>query len=201
MKRPVSPSTRLWVLLARKTPIAAIFRRGPTRQVQLIKWNLNDDSFEEGQWFKGRVYERRCDLSPSGTLLIYFAATYKEPLRSWTAVTKLPWFTSVALWPKGDGWNGGGYFKGPYEIHLDHLAGESAPHPKFQAACRKLQVTSFANAMGEDARVWHFTLQRDGWTQVQHGVWSGKRLFVEGSRSRSLGEDPFKAGLKARDVH
>src|SRR3954454_10755262 len=86
-KKLNASSTRLWVLLARKARVAAIFRRGPSRHVQLIKWNLDNDTFEFGQWFKGRVYERRCDLSPAGTLLIYFAATYKEPLRSWTAVS------------------------------------------------------------------------------------------------------------------
>jgi hypothetical protein len=42
----------------------------------LIKWHLKSDTFEIGQWFKGRIYERRCDLSPSGELLAYFAAKY-----------------------------------------------------------------------------------------------------------------------------
>jgi hypothetical protein len=171
MKKFNASSTRIWVLLARKARIAAILRRGPSRQVQLIKWNLADDTFEFGQWFKGRVYERRCDLSPAGTLLIYFAATYKEPLRSWTAVSKLPWFTALALWPKGDGWNGGGYFVGPYDIHLDHFPGEDAPHPDFKSQCRKLRIASLAKIRGEDAPVWHFTLKRDGWSQVHAGIW------------------------------
>ncbi|SRR5258708_6932574 len=172
MKELKSSSTRLWVILALKARIAAIFRRGPSRQVQLIKWNLSDDTFESGQWFKGRIYERRCDLSPSGTLLIYFAATYKEPLFSWTVVSKLPWFTALALWPKGDGWNGGGYFIGPYDIHLDHFPGQDAPHPDFTSRCRKLRIASLASVRGEDAPVWHSTLQRDGWIQNHAGVWS-----------------------------
>lgn len=172
MKELKISSTRLWVLLARKARIAAIFRRGPSRQVQLIKWNLGDDTFEFGQRFKGRVYERRCDLSPAGTLLIYFAATYKEPLFSWTAVSKLPWFTALALWPKGDGWNGGGHFVGPYDIHLDHFPGEDAPHPDFKSHCRTLRIASLASVRGEDAPVWHSTLKRDGWSQIHAGVWS-----------------------------
>src|SRR5580692_1395652 len=113
MKRKLP--ARIWVLLAKNASVAVVFRRGPTRQVQMIKWNLDEDSFEEGQWFKGRIYERRCGLSPDGKYLIYFAATYKEPMRSWTAISKPPYFSALMLWPKGDGWNGGGYFTGARE--------------------------------------------------------------------------------------
>ncbi len=50
-----TPRTSLFVIPALKAPVAVIFRRGPSRQVRLIKWNLKDDSFERGQWFKGRI--------------------------------------------------------------------------------------------------------------------------------------------------
>src|SRR5439155_1621456 len=86
------------------------------------------------------------DLSPSGDLLIYFAATYRPPLKSWTAISRPPWFTAIALWPKGDGWNGGGYFVGPHEIHLDHFPGEDAPHPEFIADCEKFHVSSIGRS-------------------------------------------------------
>jgi hypothetical protein len=46
--------------------------------VLLIRWHLDDDTFDFGQWLKGRVYERRCDLSREGDLLLYFAANYRE---------------------------------------------------------------------------------------------------------------------------
>jgi hypothetical protein len=57
-----------------------------------------------GQWFKGRIYERRCDLAPSGEKLIYFAAKYRSPLYTWTAVSRPPFLTALLLWPKGDAW-------------------------------------------------------------------------------------------------
>ena len=101
-------SVRLYALLARAAPVAVIFRRGPSRQVQLVLWKTDTDTFESGQWFKGRIYERRCDLSPSGRRLIYFAAKYRKPLYTWTAVSRPPFLTAVALWPKGDAWGGGG---------------------------------------------------------------------------------------------
>jgi hypothetical protein len=164
-------SARLHIILAREAPVGVIFRRGPSRQVQLINWNLKNDSFTPGQWLKARVYERRCDLSPGGTLLIYFAATYKEPLRSWTAVSKPPWFTALALWPKGDGWNGGGRFISQYSIQLNHPSNEAKPHPDFVKGCRKIHVASLAEFHGEDSTVWNATLERDGWKQIEEGIW------------------------------
>jgi hypothetical protein len=167
------PSTSMFVLLARKAPVGVLIRRGPSSQTQFIKWNLQNDTFEQGQWFKGRVYERRCDLSPLGTLLIYFAATYKKPLYSWTAVSKPPWFSAIALWPKGDGWNGGGMFTGSFSIRLNHFATEAEPHPDFRSGCRKLRIESFASHRGEDDTVWHDSLARSGWKFAQRGAWGG----------------------------
>ncbi|TGU14674.1 hypothetical protein EN799_66055, partial [bacterium M00.F.Ca.ET.156.01.1.1] len=92
-KQTVDPSgkalaPRLYAILARSARTGVIFRRGPSRLVQLIRWDLRTDTFEHGQWLKGRVYERRCDLSPSGELLVYFAATNRLPYGSWTAISK-----------------------------------------------------------------------------------------------------------------
>jgi len=170
--KPKPASTRLWVLLAREAPVGVIFRRGPSKQVQMIKWNLADDTLEEGQWFKGRIYERRCDLSPDGTFLIYFAATYKKPLESWTAISRPPCFTALALWPKGDGWNGGGYFVGPRDIHLDHPARASVPHPDFAQGALRFHASSLASHRGEDTPVWNVTRDRAGWKMVEQGKWN-----------------------------
>jgi len=170
MAIPKASPTRLYAILARNGTSGVIFRRGPTKQVQLIKWNLKDDSLERGQWFKGRIYERRCDLSPSGNLLIYFAATYKGDLKSWTAISKPPYFTALALWPKGDGWNGGGWFDSEWGIYLNHPF-EAVPHPDFEAGCRKFKIESLALGMGEDRTVSYYTEDRDGWEIIQDPAW------------------------------
>jgi len=74
VSRASSPiACRLYVILARAAPVAVVFRRGPARRVQIVKWSTDTDRFEEGQWFHGRIYERRCDLSPDGGRLVYFA--------------------------------------------------------------------------------------------------------------------------------
>src|SRR5262245_35255774 len=56
---------RLYVLLARKAPIAVVFRRGPTKWTELIQWRTDTDTFAEGHSFHGRSYARRCGPSPA----------------------------------------------------------------------------------------------------------------------------------------
>jgi hypothetical protein len=86
---------RLSAILARRSPISVIFRRGPSKQVLLTRWNTSNDTFEYGQWFKGRIYERRCDLSPDGDLLLYFAANYKKSYQSWSAISRPSYLTAL----------------------------------------------------------------------------------------------------------
>src|SRR4051812_43670890 len=121
------PPPRLSLLLARDADVAVIFRRGPSKWVEVIRWNTRRDEFERGHWFHGRIYERRCDLSPDGEPLLYFVSkfsgrTMKENAYTyaWTAVSRPPWLTALALWPKGDCWWGGGQFLGNHHILLNH---------------------------------------------------------------------------------
>jgi hypothetical protein len=72
------PSRRIDVIKSPASPVAAVFRRGPSKQVQNLKWDMATDTFTPGQWFKGRIYERRCDVLPNGEYLVHFAATYRQ---------------------------------------------------------------------------------------------------------------------------
>ncbi|MFN3651614.1 MAG: hypothetical protein ACK47B_18715 [Armatimonadota bacterium] len=67
---------RLHFYLARAAPVGLLLRRGPTEWVRLIGWNTEDDTFEPGAWFRGRIYAEKCDLSPDGRLFVYFAAKF-----------------------------------------------------------------------------------------------------------------------------
>src|ERR1700761_7760354 len=105
---------RVDVLLARAAPVAVLLRRGPTKWVQMLKWHTDHDRFEAGQWFRGHVFSPRCDLSPDGSLFVYFASKFNnrtlfdhEYTYAWTAVSRPPYYTALALWPKGDCWHGG----------------------------------------------------------------------------------------------
>jgi hypothetical protein len=117
-----APPPRLSVILAREAPVAVILRRGPAAWYHVIRWHTDQDRFESGAWFHGRLYEERCDLSPDGELLLYFAmqgsrfpTSYKG---TWTAVSRAPWLHALVLWPQGDTWGGGGRFVGPRKVAL-----------------------------------------------------------------------------------
>jgi hypothetical protein len=106
---------RIHVLLARDQPRGVVIRRGPSRSVCTILWDCVRDEFQLGQWLKGRIYERRSDLSPDGKYLIYFAMNGKwnsETKGAWTAISRAPYLKAIALFAKGDCWNGGGLFAG-----------------------------------------------------------------------------------------
>src|SRR5215469_5804652 len=158
---------RLYALLARDAPFGVVFRRGPSKSVLLVGWNTANDTFQPGQWLKGRIYERRCDLSPKGNLLVYFAANYQEPHYSWTAISRPPFLTALAMWPKGDGWGGGGLFLSRTRLALNHRDGElkladGLSIPKW------LKVEQFGQrpGWGVDEPIHFERLERDGWVLV-----------------------------------
>ena len=119
------PTARLHAILAREAPLAVVFRRGPAKEVCTVLWNRRTDEFALGQWLRGRIYEDRCDVSPDGRYLIYFAfdgRQHREYGPSWTAVSRAPWLKAVALYAKGDCWGGGGIFTSArtYWLDTDH---------------------------------------------------------------------------------
>lgn len=162
---------RLYVILARDAPVAVVFRRRPSKRVLCVLWKTDTDEFVEGQWLKGRIYERRYDLSPSGQHLIYFAANYKKPYFSWTAVSPPPYLTAVALWAKGDGWGGGGLFADEQTILLNHRPDEMTLAEGFRLPSH-VRVEPFGErpGWGEDRPIWNERLMRDGWALVQQGT-------------------------------
>src|SRR4051794_10940713 len=94
---------RIHVLLARNAPLGVVIRRGPSNQVCSLLWDRRSDQFQVGQWLKGRIYERRSDLSPDGKHLIYFAMNGRwtsEAKGAWTAISKAPYLKALALFPK-----------------------------------------------------------------------------------------------------
>jgi hypothetical protein len=173
---------RLYVLLARNAPVGVILRRGPSKWVQVIRWNTIEDTFELGHWFKGRIYNEYCDLSPSGAKLIYLAAKHDRHLTadptytySWTAVSHVPYLTAVALWPLGDTWYGGGLFASERSIWLHHTSRDVSgqlsnvmsiltPHPNHRPP-KNVQIRPYPYWTNPEA----VRLVRDGWTRREDG--------------------------------
>jgi hypothetical protein len=164
--------------------MAVVFRRGPSKSVAVISWDTDRDEFRLGQWLKGRIYEHRCDLSPSGQKLIYFVGSYRNPMRTWTAVSRPPFLTALLLWPKGDAWGGGGLFENERSILLNHGNYHRELAEGFQVP-RTITVGPLGNhaGRGEDDPIWSIRLERDGWQLKRRGKYrenKGKpRIWIE----------------------
>ena len=107
------PVIRLHLFFASESPIAVILRQGPSKTFRMILWDRDTDRFEDGQWLKHKVYAERCDVSPDGRHFLYFALNgdWGGPSRgAYTALSRPPFFTALALFPEGDTWGGGGRF-------------------------------------------------------------------------------------------
>ena len=92
--------------------------------VRVIYWNRETDEFTPGQSFKGRIYPDRSDISPDGRHMIYFAmggVAWAIPKTggTWTAISRVPSLTALAIWPQGDTWAGGGMFTSNESYWLD----------------------------------------------------------------------------------
>ena len=173
---------RLHVLLASETRVGVVIRRGPARAVCSILWDRNSDKFETGQWLRGRIYERRADLSPDGRFMIYFAMNGRWSSKSrgsWTAVSRAPWLNAVVLWGKGDCWNGGGLFTSNTRYWLNGDCG----HFLMRDSAEVERDTAFRPAAsygGECPGVYYVRLQRDGWVlkdKLTAGVSSAFTVF------------------------
>ena len=96
MEATVPP--RIYCLPATEAPVVAVFRRGPSSWTHVGRWDLRERRYEPGAWLRGMIYPRRCDLTPDGRFLCYFAlkatATWKHG-DSYMAVSKLPWLTAL----------------------------------------------------------------------------------------------------------
>lgn len=109
-----APSCSLYAIQARESPWAVIFRRGPSRFVQLIRWHTETDEFHHGQWFKGRIYEREADLSPSGDKIIYLSANYRQKhphYGSYIVISRPPYLTALAIFQTCGTYDGCGFFQ------------------------------------------------------------------------------------------
>lgn len=173
---------RIHVLLATDAPVGLVIRRGPSKSVASILWDRRRDEFKLGQWLKGRIYERRSDLSPDGKYSIYFAMNGKwrsESKGSWTAISRAPYFKAIAFFTKGDCWHGGGLWTGKNTYWLNDGYGHTIARDT-TAVRRDRKYQPSGNYGGECLGVYYHRLLRDGWKLVDRlhvGKWKDKDIF------------------------
>lgn len=153
---------RLDVLLAPKARKAVVLRRGPTRFVCTVGWNLSNDSFELGQWLKGRIHAAHCDLSPDGEYFLYYVMKAQTTLDEWhwTAISRAPFLKAIGRWKEWGGSPGGGLFLSETKYRLSNLR-------DVYSECTEL--TQDPNEPEDDfsrdwRKIYFRRLLRDGWT-------------------------------------
>lgn len=80
---------------------------------------------------------------------------------AWTAISKPPYLTALALWPKGDCWHVGGLFLDNTHVELNHTREVKNPHPDHKPV--GVHVVLRKNVHGEDEPLYAERLERDGW--------------------------------------
>jgi hypothetical protein len=104
---------RIFGIPALRATVVAVIRRGPTKWMHVGRWDTSAPSYEPGAWLHGTIYPQRCDLSPDGRWLAYFAL---KPSARWDvgttyiAISELPWLTAIAAWATTGTWTRGARF-------------------------------------------------------------------------------------------
>ena len=154
-------------------------------------WDRQKDSFTQGQWFKGRIYERRSDLSPDGRYLIYIAKTMKRKSitgGTWTAISRALWLKAIELYGKRDCWQGGGLFLSKNRFWLN----DTYFNPE-----KTLRVSQSYRPDGhfgsKDTGVYYQRLLRDGWQMKE-------RSPKKKSHSVTVFEQPLPKGWTLRKL-
>lgn len=169
MKEEKFPA-RLHVLIARDSEKALVIRRGPSKSTCIFSWNRKENIFKVSQWIKGRIYERRSDISPSGVYWIYFAMNGKwnsKAKGSWTAISKAPWLKAISLYAKGDCWHGGGLFLDEKSYWLNDGYGHEELFTSNEVEKSSVYKPEQKYG-GECLGVYYHRLQRDGWNMMGH---------------------------------
>ncbi|MGH8082188.1 MAG: hypothetical protein ACREP7_16560 [Lysobacter sp.] len=170
---------RVHIVLARAAPTAVVIRRGPSKQVCVLGWNRRTDRVQVGQWLKGHIYERRCDLTPDGRHFIYFAknARWSSPSRgSWTAISRAPYLKALTFLPKGDCYEGGGLFRDDREYWLNDRYNLHRIAHDDSGLRRTMQAPSHESHGTECTGIYYIRLQRDGWAMKHTDASSGAAL-------------------------
>jgi len=104
---------RVFGIGATDADVVAVLLRGPSQWSHVGRWDVAARRYEPGSWLHGTVYPQRCDLSPDGRYLCYFALKANSSWElgtTYVAVSRLPWLTALAAWRTEGTWTRGAHF-------------------------------------------------------------------------------------------
>lgn len=124
-----------------------MFRRGPSGWSHVGCWHIVDKRYEPGDWLKGRIFPRRCDLSPDGRWLCCFIhkanATWEHG-ETYVAVSRLPRLAAVHAFGTCGTWTRGYHFTDGTAAGGRRPAVEPANLIRRPATCSRTRRSSFA---------------------------------------------------------
>jgi hypothetical protein len=151
----VTRAPRVFGIPALRAPVVAVLRRGPSDWAHVGRWDVERGVYEPGAWLHGALYPQRCDLSPDGRWLCYFAlkgSARWEAGGTYIAISRLPWLTALAAWGTCGTWTRGLHF-----VEDRRVWDVSPPDEGDVAPCRQtlgLAVTRAATFAVERRRGW-----------------------------------------------
>lgn len=158
---------RIYVLLAREAPLGVIISCGPGKRNHLVLWRTDTDTFEPGQWFNGTIFESCSDISSSGKYLIYAATKHDTgyTMTSWTAISKPPYFTALAIWNREEH-VGGGVFRGERDVLINQPSGFEKSAIRIEKPGIKVESLDSSLSISQNEML-KLRLNRDGWLKTE----------------------------------
>ena len=164
------PPARLFCALSQSEEHNIVLRRGPSRQVAVFGWNRKNDTFQLGQWLKGKIYEHRVDISPDGRYFIYLALG--RGAKTWTAVSRTPYFKALDFYPWSGTWGGGGIFQNSRSYSLNGSCLLDEARRESGLALVGLEKSQGIGSV-HSASLYSYRLFRDGWSLVSKANQTG----------------------------
>ena len=115
-----------------------------------------------------------------------------EARGAWSAISRAPYLKAIALFPKGDCWNGGGLWTGPDRYWLNDGYGHEVLRDTDEVQRDPVSIRD-PLGNGECLGVYYPRLQRDGWEHVE-------RREVAGSHHEDVFERPLPHRWTLRKV-
>lgn len=167
--------------------------------------NFLTDAVKEGQWLKGRIFDKWSDLSEDGKHIIYNAIKYnkiKTDKYEYTVLSKFPYFKALDFYTKGYTYDshGGGLFIEKNKYLLNE--GEKVHNEIYKNSNYTVKRGILTNYKeGEYLALYYARLIRDGWKYIDGE--NRKRVFKKyfkhyeiEKKCRFIDENNFKINGK-----
>jgi hypothetical protein len=160
---------QLYAIRASQAQVALVIaHQGPW--FHLARWDLKSNALERGAWLRGRIYQRRCDLSPDGRLFYYFGM---KGGRVFHAVSRAPWLTALARWRDDSTYNRGYHFESTATRGANLAAPDEGNIAPLAERYRLQLVPNSLDAYGaERRRGW--TSHREAPRRPTNDIWNEK---------------------------